>query len=82
MLLSEAGNVLVDMLLLKQRAYAVHTTPEEEGTGIRLSAGRLGCLSKPGQCLVQAHHIAHDDQGGRTGLFRALQWPPSWPECR
>ena len=28
-LLSEAGNVLVDMLLLKQRAYAVHT-PEEE----------------------------------------------------
>ena len=28
-LLSEAGNVLVDMLLLKQRAYAVHT-PEKE----------------------------------------------------
>jgi carboxyl-terminal processing protease len=28
-LLSEAGNVLVDILLLKDRAYAVHTLPEE-----------------------------------------------------
>ncbi len=28
-LLTEAGNVLVDVLLLKDRAYAVHTPPEE-----------------------------------------------------
>ena len=28
-LLTEAGNVLVDMLLLKERAYAVHTPGDE-----------------------------------------------------
>ena len=28
-LLTEAGNVLVDVLLLKDRAYAVHTPPEK-----------------------------------------------------
>ena len=29
-LLTEAGNVLVDALLMRQRAYAVHATEKEE----------------------------------------------------